>query len=110
MQARIAKTLTFLVAVYLLFLVPAFGQVSNGNHPIDELLETVRQRHGLPALGGAIVTSKGLVAIGAVGVRKAGTKVPVTVDDQWHLGSDTKAMTATVIARLVEQGRLKWEI
>ena len=28
---------------------------------------------------------------------------PVTLTDQWHLGSDTKAMTATLVARLVEQ-------
>ena len=76
---------------------------------VDSLLEAVRQKHNLPALAGAIVTGKGPVAIGAVGVRKAGTEVPVTVGDQWHLGSDTKAMTATMIAALVEQGKLTWE-
>jgi CubicO group peptidase (beta-lactamase class C family) len=55
------------------------------------------------------VTSKGLVAMGPVGVRKAGTEVSVTGEDQWHIGSDTKAMTATLIGALVEQGKLKWE-
>ncbi|HKC65169.1 MAG TPA: serine hydrolase domain-containing protein, partial [Pyrinomonadaceae bacterium] len=63
----------------------------------------------LPALAGAIVTSRGLVEIGAIGVRKAGTNVPVTTDDLWHLGSDTKAMTAVVIGWLVERGKLNWE-
>jgi CubicO group peptidase (beta-lactamase class C family) len=55
------------------------------------------------------VTSAGLVADGVSGVRKQGTDVPVTVEDQWHLGSDTKAMTAMVIAALVEQGKLSWD-
>ena len=32
-----------------------------------------------------------------------------TLNDQWHLGSDTKAMTATLVAKLIQQGRLKWE-
>ena len=61
---------------------------------IDDLLEPIRQKYGLPSLAGAIVTSKGLIAIDAVGVRKSGTTVPVTADDMWHLGSDTKSMTA----------------
>jgi CubicO group peptidase (beta-lactamase class C family) len=76
---------------------------------INEVLESIRQKHQVPALAGAIVTGKGLVASGVVGVRKAGTEIQATVDDKWHLGSDTKAMTATLIGVLVEQGKLKWE-
>jgi CubicO group peptidase (beta-lactamase class C family) len=76
---------------------------------ISELLESARKNNDLPSMAGAILTSKGVVGIGATGVRKRGTQVPVTVDDLWHLGSDTKAMTATVIAKLVEQGKLKWD-
>jgi CubicO group peptidase (beta-lactamase class C family) len=62
----------------------------------------------LPALAAAIVTSKALIASGAVGVRKYGTHSPVTVNDQFHLGSDTKAVTATMLATLVEEGKLSW--
>jgi len=76
---------------------------------INEVLEPVRLKHGLPALAGAVLTGDGLVAAGAVGLRKKKTDVPATVDDQWHLGSDTKAMTATLVALLVEQGKLEWE-
>jgi CubicO group peptidase (beta-lactamase class C family) len=72
------------------------------------LLEPIRQKYDLPALAAAIVTSKGLLASGAVGVRKYGTNSPVTVNDQFHLGSDTKAMTATMLATLVEEGKLSW--
>jgi CubicO group peptidase (beta-lactamase class C family) len=49
-----------------------------------------------------------LSAVGAVGVRKYGTDTPVTINDQFHLGSDTKAMTATMLATLVEEGKLSW--
>jgi CubicO group peptidase (beta-lactamase class C family) len=41
-------------------------------------------------------------------VRKHGTDTPVTVDDQFHLGSDTRAMTATMLATLVEERKLSW--
>src|SRR5262249_13009214 len=50
-----------------------------------------------------------LVAIGAVGVRKTGSPEAMQVDDQVHIGSDTKGLTATRIAMLVEQGKLKWD-
>jgi CubicO group peptidase (beta-lactamase class C family) len=76
---------------------------------INEVLEPIRQKHRVPALAGAIVTAEGLVTRGAAGVRKAGTEIPATVEDKWHLGSDTKAMTATLIGVLVEHGKLKWE-
>lgn len=82
---------------------------SGGDARVQELLEPIRQKHGLPALAGAIVTTNNPVAMAATGVRKAGTEVPVTVDDEWHLGSDTKAMTAVLIASLVENGRLRWD-
>jgi len=75
---------------------------------LNSLLEPIRQRYDLPALAGAIVTSQGLTAVGAVGMRKYGSDTPVTVDDQFHLGSDTKAMTATMLATLVEEGKLSW--
>ena len=75
---------------------------------LNPLLEPILKKYNLPALAGAIVTSKGLTAVGAVGVRKYGTDSPVTVDDQFHLGSDTKAMTATLLATFVEQGQLSW--
>ncbi len=76
---------------------------------INQLLEPIRVQYHLPALAGALITDRGVVAIGAVGVRKAGTNVPVTVNDQWHLGSETKAMTATLVAMLVQEGKLKWD-
>ena len=60
-------------------------------------------------MAAALVTSKGLVTVGVVGTRKRGTEIAATLNDQWHLGSDTKAMTATLVARLVEKGRLKWD-
>jgi CubicO group peptidase (beta-lactamase class C family) len=96
--------LGFLMAIPCLCSQQAVGEKGLGG-----LLGPIREKHNIPALGGAIVTSKGLEAIGVVGMRKAGTEIAATADDKWHLGSDTKAMTAVLIAGLVEQGRLKWE-
>ena len=58
----------------------------------------------------AITSSEGVIAIGAAGTRKSGSKVPITSDDLIHLGSCTKAMTSTLIGTLVAEGKLRWEM
>ena len=63
----------------------------------------------LPALAAAAWKDGELLAIGATGVRKSDDADHLaTVDDQWHLGSDTKAMTATLIGIYVDRGVLRW--
>ena len=83
--------------------------VLSNDEVLARSLETIRLKYKLPALGGAIVTSSGLKALAVVGVRKQGDATLATIADQWHLGSDTKAITATLIARLIETGKLKWQ-
>lgn len=97
-------------AVLILSVATALSQRGNDRAPEDvrPILEPILRKHDLPAIAGAIVTSDGIVGVGAVGVRKYGDATPVTVNDEFHLGSDTKAMTATILAMLVEQGKLSW--
>jgi CubicO group peptidase (beta-lactamase class C family) len=79
-----------------------------GDQAVTDALKPIQQKYRLPAIAGAIVTSKGLDICGVVGVRKNGTGIGVSLTNMWHLGSDTKAMTATLVGCLVEQGLLKW--
>ena len=62
------------------------------------------------ALAGGMVTTQGLEWSGVRGVRQAGNEVSALASDRWHLGSNTKAMTVAVFARLVEQGRARWDM
>jgi len=79
--------------------------------PVDvsEALFEVRERFDVPALGAALWKDGRLVAIGVDGERERGSDVAATVDDRFHLGSCTKAMTATVIAMAIEDGTLRWD-
>ena len=78
---------------------------ATGDRVVTSILVPIRERYQMPAMAAAILTSTGLVHVGAVGVRKRGTDAAVTLSDCWHLGSNGKAMTATLVAKLVEQGR-----
>lgn len=74
------------------------------------LLEPLRAKANLPALAGVVMRGSELAASGAVGIRAVGSPETVTIDDQFHLGSCTKSMTATMIARLVDQGTMRWDM
>lgn len=76
---------------------------------LDAYLETVRARDGLPALAAAVTRGGEIIASGAVGVRARGIDIPVTLEDRFHIGSDTKALTATVAGALVDAGLLRWD-
>lgn len=93
----------------LLLLVGAGSALADGDPAVTAALQPILEKHRLPALAGAIVTGSGQVDLGVVGVRKAGDPTAATVGDLWHLGSNTKAMTAAVAAGLVEQGKLAWD-
>lgn len=88
----------------------ASSQLTTPTHikKFDGLLEEIRAEFHLPALAAGIVTPLGLQENGCVGVRKLGDKTPITNADLWHLGSCTKAMTATMIATLVKEDKLHW--
>lgn len=74
----------------------------------EALLIRLREQHQLPALAAVVVTSDTTLDLAVTGVRRQGKPETVERDDRFHLGSMGKAITATVIARLVEEGKLSW--
>ena len=94
-----------LAAFHLLFLLQAGAPPPRD---LSNLIASALEKSQLPALGAAIVTSAGLEAVGVAGVRSWGRSENVTSDDQWHLGSCTKAVTATLVGRLIDRGVLGW--
>jgi CubicO group peptidase (beta-lactamase class C family) len=73
-------------------------------------LDLAFSRAGPPALAGMVVGRSGATWIGVRGVRRQGAPEPVTVDDRWHVGSNTKAMTAALFARAVQSGATLWDL
>jgi D-alanyl-D-alanine carboxypeptidase len=76
---------------------------------VENTLTEARTRSGLPAVAALVQIGGQTEAEAAVGLRALGSTERVTLQDSWHLGSDAKAMTATLIARLVEQGYLGYD-
>ncbi|MBL8857316.1 MAG: beta-lactamase family protein [Planctomycetes bacterium] len=81
--------------------------------PVQDLgavLKPIREQHDVPGMVCMVVKDGVIVAQGADGVRKRGGNDAITIDDKMHLGSNTKSMTATLCAILVEEGKLAWDL
>ncbi len=75
---------------------------------ISSMLVPILKKHDLPAMGIMVLEGNIVIARGVSGVRKRGSPDLATLDDKWHIGSCGKAITATVMATLVDDGTLAW--
>ena len=110
-MAAFALPVFVLAAVALLAATRAVAQTQAAPKPVslDTELQPYLAEYALPALAAAVVKDGQVVAVGAVGTRRLGADLPVTRDDRFHLGSDTKAMTALLAGMAVEEGKLRWD-
>jgi D-alanyl-D-alanine carboxypeptidase len=76
---------------------------------VRSTLETIRTTYGAPALGGGYSIGEDVRKFAATGTRSATSGGAVTDNDIFALGSVTKGMMATMLAKLVEQGQLSWD-
>jgi len=77
-------------------------------HVLQTLVQEQRQSTGLVGLGAILVHNDEVIGPAVSGERKKRSDVLVTGGDKWHIGSITKSITATMIARLVEKKELDW--
>jgi CubicO group peptidase (beta-lactamase class C family) len=76
-------------------------------------VNTERAKTLTPALGCAwarFEDGQTIVQEAASGLQVQGEPTPVAPNLKWHVGSITKSMTATLVARLVEKGKLAWDM
>lgn len=72
-------------------------------------LGRIRRAASAPAMTAAAQARGGQLNLWCDGERALGSGVPVTRGDRWHLGSITKSMTATLVGRLVDAGKVRWD-
>lgn len=99
-------TLGVLPAVSL----PGLVAARPGGEAVQAALDAVFDRFSPVGLGAAVISREGLLASAVRGLRRKDGTEPVLTTDAWHLGSNTKAMTAALFARLVEQGKAQWDL
>ena len=82
--------------------------IDDAEAPFTKLIIGLRKENDLVGLAAMVMVDGKVVASAADGERKIGSGVWLEIGDRWHLGGITKSITATMIARLVESGQMKW--
>lgn len=85
------------------------GENDSVNAYLADVLSKIRARTGVPALSAALVKDGRLAAQAVVGTRVAGEDNPAQIDDGFALGSVTKPLTGFLVARMVDQGIIRWD-
>lgn len=80
---------------------------SHGQNTV-QFADSIRKAFKIPEISYAVVDSKSALEIAALGKHSIDLPDTATLDDRFHIGSNTKAMTAFLIAKYVEKGKLKW--
>jgi CubicO group peptidase (beta-lactamase class C family) len=88
---------------------PHAQSTAGGTDAIERLVHETRVAHRLPGLAVVVVRSDGEPRVYVSGERRIGRGDSIAPGDRMHLGSLTKAVTATVIGALAEQRRISLE-
>ncbi len=82
--------------------------IINAQEALGRKIAEIRRKHNVPAIAVAVVNKERLVEAKVTGDRKRGTSDKVELSDRFAIGSNTKSMTATLAAVLVEAGKIEW--
>lgn len=72
-------------------------------------IAAVREKFNAPAVSAAVVKDGQVLGVGVSGVRGATEKTAVEIGDRTLIGSCGKSLTRILIARLVDQGKLRFD-
>lgn len=75
---------------------------------LPQLVARLRKENKLVGLAAMCMVDGTVVASGVDGERRKGSGIALEIGDRWHIGSITKSVTATLLARLVEAGKIDW--
>ncbi|HOV90700.1 MAG TPA: serine hydrolase domain-containing protein [Syntrophorhabdaceae bacterium] len=103
------RCIRFICSIFFALNVIFYAQSAFSQQSLNNMLTPYLSEYGLPGIAAAVVKDGKIVAAGVAGVRREGTNIQITINDRFHIGSDTKAFTALLAAMLVEEGKLTWK-
>ena len=80
-----------------------------GNAELDAIVDATAARYRLPGIAVGVIEDGKVVYTGTRGELASGSGQPITSHTLFKIASNSKAMTASVLARLVDAGKLRWE-
>lgn len=108
MKPGIARSMLPLAALALCAtLAQAAAPATAADAGLDRLVDEVVAYYHLPGIAVGVIDHGKVVYTREVGTLADGK--PIDADTLFEIASNTKAMTSTLLARLVQQGKLRWD-
>ncbi|WP_430760620.1 serine hydrolase [Solilutibacter silvestris] len=100
-----------MLGVLMAVLVPALARAADDGDRkfFDAAFDATVARYHLPGLALGVVEDGKVVYARAEGERLAGSGQRIDAQTLFKIASNSKAMTSALLARLVDQGKLKWD-
>jgi len=76
---------------------------------LDDMVEPILGAARIPGAAIAVVADGECVLARGYGCRDLESRLPMTPETQYPIASTTKALNATILGMLVEEGRLSWD-
>lgn len=76
---------------------------------LRSFLETGMRQLGIPGAAFALTDRDRTIYAGGIGVREIGKPAPIDGDTEFMIASNTKGLSTLLLAKLVDEGRLRWD-
>jgi CubicO group peptidase (beta-lactamase class C family) len=76
---------------------------------LPDIIEEVRAKTGVPGFAAAVVYQGRVLLADGYGERAAGSRQPVDANTVFQMASVSKAVGATAVSRLVDEGVISWD-
>lgn len=114
MNKRGMFLLTVFIIIHLSFGVSCskkkWQPVIQNDESLIKLLTEVSEQYNQPAMAAALVHGDSIIAQATVGKTVYGEEQVAHEKSRFHIGSTTKSMTSIIVAMLVKQGKLKYDM
>lgn len=99
----------FAALLLAVFAAAAAAPIESERAFVERAVDETVVRYGLPGIAVGVVLPSGEAVRVVRGERLAGSGEKIDGDTLFKIASNTKAMTAALLARLVDAGKLRWD-
>jgi len=94
--------------ISLFIISNCYSQESSEIKKIFHEIDSIKTFFNIPAIAFGVVNDDKVFLQGAIGFRQVNTNDSVTINDKFHIGSNTKALTSFIAGKLVDDGLISW--
>ena len=76
---------------------------------IARQIDSIRIEHNIPSIAYGVTRNDSIIVLNAIGYKDIQSKQRVRVENYYHVGSNTKAFTGFLAAKIVEDKLIKWD-